>query len=460
MKHLRIYMFIMGATVSLFCMTSCRKFLAMKPSNNFVVPASLQDVRALLDNANELNFKSPTQGEGSADDYYMTNSRFDNIDHLMQARYIWDYAYIEGSNLADWQRLYYGVYLVNVALETLTIVEKDSANFNEWNELQAMAKVYRANLLLRGVWIFGKAYNPETSTTDPGMVLRTVTDISVPTTRSSVQETYEFILKDLKESIRYLPHRQGLATRPSRAAAYGLLARTYLSMREYEKAGSYADSCLMIQSELMDFNNDIVISPNADAQNPFGPFDKEVIFSTASSVLSMYTMHSGYGRIDTTLLQSYEHGDLRKAAYFRDIGDGEAELRGKFSDFPLFTGITAGEMYLIRAEYLIRDNQIKAGLSDLNKLRKHRFLLDFYESIELSDGRHALQTVLDERRKELVMRDLRWMDVKRLNLEGANIVLKRVVDGVEHLLLPNDPKFACPLPNEIILHTGIRQNKY
>src|SRR3546814_11641791 len=57
-------------------------------------------------------------------------------------------------------------------------------------------------------------------------------------------------------------------------------------------------------------------------------------------------MYNGYGRIDTILLKMYGEGDLRKTAYFRDIGDGDAELRGKFSDFPFFTGINTGEIYL------------------------------------------------------------------------------------------------------------------
>src|SRR3546814_19778884 len=107
------------------------------------------------------------------------------------------------------------------------------------------------------------------------MVLRITTDISEASTRSSIQDTYDFILSDLKDAVPYLPQRQELATRPSRAAAYGLLARTYLSMREYERAGNYADSCLMIQSELIDFNTTIVIPPDTDAQNPFAPIDIE-----------------------------------------------------------------------------------------------------------------------------------------------------------------------------------------
>jgi len=56
------------------------------------------------------------------------------------------------------------------------------------------------------------------------------------------------------------------------------------------------------------------------------------------------------------------------------------------------------------------------------------------------------------------MRDLRWMDIKRLNKEGANISLRRTVNGITYSLQPNDNKFALPLPETIIRISGMTQN--
>lgn len=70
----------------------------------------------------------------------------------------------------------------------------------------------------------------------------------------------------------------------------------------------------------------------------------------------------------------------------------------------------------------------------------------------------ALATILAERRKELMMRDLRWMDIKRLNKEGAGITLKRIVAGQPYQLQPNEPRFALPLPAYVLALTGMQQN--
>jgi len=70
----------------------------------------------------------------------------------------------------------------------------------------------------------------------------------------------------------------------------------------------------------------------------------------------------------------------------------------------------------------------------------------------------ALAIILIERRKELLMRGLRWADLKRSNKEGANKTLIRIINGHPVTLPPNDNRYAQPLPNEIILLTGMPQN--
>jgi hypothetical protein len=71
----------------------------------------------------------------------------------------------------------------------------------------------------------------------------------------------------------------------------------------------------------------------------------------------------------------------------------------------------------------------------------------------------ALNIILTERRKELIDRGLRWIDLKRFNLEGANIVLTREMKGETYTLQPNANYYALPLPADIIKATGIPQNK-
>ena len=63
-----------------------------------------------------------------------------------------------------------------------------------------------------------------------------------------------------------------------------------------------------------------------------------------------------------------------------------------------------------------------------------------------------------ERRKELTKRGVRWIDIKRVNKEGANIILKRVEDEGVYTLLPDANFYALPIPDDIIKQTGMPQN--
>ena len=71
----------------------------------------------------------------------------------------------------------------------------------------------------------------------------------------------------------------------------------------------------------------------------------------------------------------------------------------------------------------------------------------------------ALAKVLTERRKELLMRGLRWTDLRRLNRDSRfAVTLSRTVQGQEYLLPPGDPRYTLLIPNEVIVNSGIAQN--
>lgn len=78
--------------------------------------------------------------------------------------------------------------------------------------------------------------------------------------------------------------------------------------------------------------------------------------------------------------------------------------------------------------------------------------------IMLEDNKTVLQIILNERRKELLFRGLRWIDIKRLNKEGADISIKRRIEGKDYILTANENRFALPLPMDIIAETGMPQN--
>jgi hypothetical protein len=241
---------------------------------------------------------------------------------------------------------------------------------------------------------------------------------------------------------------------PGKAAAYATLARTHLSMRNYDSAYYYADLCLGIKSDLLDYN-----SISVDARIPFVRYENpEFIFYTEQYAGAFNTHRASDSFVDTLLVASFGTGDLRQRAFLQ-ASQGYHTYKGGYSANRnrLFSGIATDELFLMRAECHARAGRVTEAMNDLNHLLRHRWDGTF-APLTASTPSEALALVLNERKKELLFRSVRWMDLKRLNLEGAGIVLRRIVDGQVVELQPNDPRYAIKLPSDIVEITGMPQN--
>ncbi|SFA43976.1 SusD family protein [Pedobacter suwonensis] len=427
----------------------CQKLLDEKPDQRLVIPSTLADFQALMDNFGVLTAKDLVSAEISADDYYLTDADFVALPGEYERRmYSWqkDNFFEPGSN--DWAYLYKAVYACNAVLEGLeaSTITRDT----RYNDIKGQALVYRAKCFLQGLGLWAKAYQVS-SATDLGIPLRPNADFNTPSTRATVQEGYQKVLADLKAAVPLLPDKALSATRPSKAAAYGLLARTFLYMGNYQAAESYADSCLRINAALLDYNK-----LNVADRYPVALFNPEVVFNTFVPPATI--VGNTRAKIVPELLQAYQANDLRKQVFYFESG-GAFYFKGTYFQPALFFGLATDEMYLTLAECQVRNGKTDLGMQTLNKLLVARFKTGTFVPLVASDKTTALNMVLSERRKELVMRGLRWMDVKRLNAEGGNIVLKRTIGGIDYTLTPNDKRYALPLPEDIIALTGMPQNE-
>lgn len=122
------------------------------------------------------------------------------------------------------------------------------------------------------------------------------------------------------------------------------------------------------------------------------------------------------------------------------------------------TSVTVDELYLIIAESQARNNKISESMSTLNALLITRWDKGTFVPFTANSQSQALEIILRERRKELLIRGLRWADIKRYNRSGANITLTRIVNGKIYQLPPNDLRYAIAIPEEIIKLSGIQQN--
>jgi starch-binding outer membrane protein, SusD/RagB family len=457
-----LYLFI----VSLALYSGCKKWLEKPQNNQLAIPVSLTELQALLDDKENLNDNStPSMLEASADDYFLLQSEYNVLSaiHSRIAPYNWDMDPYNNEN--DWKSCYYPVYVANLCLQQIEKIQKTYLNASAWNNIKGSAHFLRAYFFLELVWTYSKAYDKATSKEDLGIALRLTSDINEKSVRANLEQSYQQIISDAKAAIDLLPDRSIHSLRPSKVAAYGLLARTFLSMRDYENAYRYSDLALGIYDKLINYNNDSDIIGDFTLRTPpFLKYNKEIIFYTMMNSIHPSYLPS-YAKIDSLLYATYDSIDLRKEAFFF-LDNKYCFFKGTyaFSQQDQFSGIATDELWLIRAECLARiggadkKGDKDGALNDLNTLLRNRYKQAKFVPVSAINADEALAIILLERRKELLMRGLRWADLKRLNKEGANKTITRMINGQIVILPPNDNRYAQPLPNEIILLTGMPQN--
>jgi SusD family. len=451
-------------TIPVICLlltltSGCSKdFLKENPRTDLVIPSTYKEMQALLDDDISMNV-TPAMGEISADNYYLTGDYWQTLllNHERNC-YIWQPDIYEGQpNVDDWSLSYTQVLHANVVLEALETLEKKGSLDTEGKNLKGMALFFRANAFYNLAQQFAPPYNSQTAQNDLGIPLRTSSDISNKFPRASVEATYNHILSDLSVAEELIsPNVEySYKNRPSKPAVYGLKARVYLSMHNYPKALEYSDMALHLYDSLLDFNDlDTLVL------NPIKRENSEVIFQSrfvGNNILSAVAFPDVI--VDSNLYKSYKEGDLRRSIYYFKGFTGNMNLKASFSGsfFP-FTGIATGELLLIKAECMARAGNYEEALAQLNKLVITRFKSGQFIPYTASSIEEALNIILEERRKELAFRGIRWTDLRRLNQEGFNITLQRNLNAQTYMLLPNSKLYVLPIPPDVLAQSGIPDN--
>lgn len=432
----------------------CNK-LDVKPKQSLVVPETLQDFQGLMDNASQLNLNHPGLGEAGADNFYLSDANY-NADASIPFRniYIWNKNPFSGVTLvSDWDGSYSRVFYCNVALDGL---EKPGFNTsdNEYRNVKGQALFLRANAFYMLAQEFALPYSEASAGSDLGIPLRTNSDLNIPSKRSTVKETYDRIINDLTLAKAYLPNIPAYKTRPSKPAAYGLLARVYLSKGDYQNAFLNADSCLRLNGTLINYN-----TLSASSSFPFAIYNNEVLFHATMSNMASFLQSRLL--IEPSLYSQYVSNDLRKTLFFKDNGNATFSFKGSYNGAgnPLFCGVAIDEVYLIRAECNARLGRISDAMADLNTLMSTRFKTGTYVNAVATTEDEALNKILPERRKELLFRGLRWTDLRRLNKDPRfATTLTRTVNGTQYTLPPNDKRYTLQIPDYVVSLSGIEQN--
>ena len=445
----------------LFYSASCnkREFLDKSPSSKIVVPQTLDDFQALLDNHAILG-ETPVLGELSADNYYLLEPYWQTLKNYEQNAYTWQLdIFRSDENVGDWEKPYQQIFYANVVLEGLPPRPHDSNEVLRWNHIKGTALFVRAyafyNLAQLFCPIFDDAIAPAEN--EFGLPLPLKPDIKANLKREKLTTTYNRIITDLTDAIHLLPkqlpaeHRN----RPSQPAAYALMARIYLSTRTYNKALLYADSALNLYSSLINYNE---INPTRSI--PFGRLNEETLYQ--SNLLSTTNVLKGVVTasciVDSNLYRSYDTNDLRRYIFYGETANLPT-LKGSYNGtIFLFSGLATDELYMIKAECLARAGNFQESMTVLNTLLEKRWRTGTFVPLTAANEKIALDLILQERRKELSFRGIRWSDLRRLNKEEYNITLQRKLDKT-YTLPPNDRRYVLPVPHTVLnLNENITQS--
>jgi len=434
--------------------TSCKSFLDEKPDQKLTVPTTLEDLQSLLDYYLRVGTYEPSVVEVVADDYYLEDKSWNSLPLETDRRlYTWEDSNVFPPNNNNWSYCYNTIYTANSVLEKIDdiIVVSETDRRNKDN-IKGQALAIRGRMFMKLAFIWSPIYSPENNKLKLGIPLKLNTDFNEKLSRPTVEESYNQAKNDLLAALPLLNDIQVHPLRTSKAATYGLLSRLCLVMGEYENSLLFADSCLRINNDLIDYND-----LNGSKTFPFDAYNKEVILGTQMLTPSMLAYTNAI--VVSDIFNSYEEGDLRKSLYFKISNDNNPRYYGSYTgSYQLFDGIATDEVMLNRAESYVRLGKVSEAIDDLNSLLIKRWKKGLYKPYQVSSKEEVLSIIIKERRKSLLMRGIRWTDLKRYNRDGAKILVSRAINGKTYSLQPNDLRYALPIPEEVVELSGIQQN--
>lgn len=434
----------------------CQKaYLDTKPDKALLIPTTVGDMQALLDNSAVFNV-TPALSAIADGDFFTTDAGWKSWTNDVERNcYTWS-ADIWGTfDPSDWQLPYRQVFYANVVLDGLKTIYEQTPGYASVKGTALFSRAFAYYNLLQE---FTVPYLPAAAPQGLGLAVRLTGDVTGHPVRSTLQGTYDQVLKDLLAARSLLPVSSSYKSRPVVAAAYAMLARVYLVMGNYELAGKYADSCLTQRPALIDYN-----TLSTTATRPFPraiPNGNDEVIYYAAQVSFSFASNAAT-LVDSGLYRSYAANDLRRILFFKSSGVS-GTFKGNYGGIiALFSGLTTDEMYLTKAECAARQQNASGAMETLNNLLVRRWKKGTFMPLTANDAGTALAIVLTERRKELVGRNIRWSDLKRLNQEErfAQTLVRRV-NGAGYMLLPGSRRYAFPLPlAEIQLGNAVQNER-
>ncbi|WP_394676724.1 RagB/SusD family nutrient uptake outer membrane protein [uncultured Sphingobacterium sp.] len=355
----------------------------------------------------------------------------------------------------------------------ISLVDESTGDNGLKSLAKAEAKMFRAFDYFHLINVYAKAYDASKAAQDGGICIMDKYDLEAKPVKSTVQQVYDFIQKDIEDALPYLQEKPTNPYHPSLAFAYALKAKVHLFKREIAEAKAAAEKALQLNGQLIDL---------VQYEKLGGPSKLPMIAENNPEVLSyMYVtgyneMNFGYSYILSPELTSmFDKEDKRFSLFyttsntsFLDIGAGASYYNVKYTAFFFPTvGLKTPEIYLMLAECYARQDQYANAINMLNTLRKTRIEGEKATLAVPTTRKEVMDLVINERRRELPIGFHRFFDLKRLNIEPDYAktlvrvfpIVNKTVEQKTYTLAPNSRMYIIPFPLDVMkLNSNLRLN--
>lgn len=356
-------------------------------------------------------------------------------------------------------------------------------------DFEGEVRVSRALAYSELIKLFCKAYDPATAANELGVCLVSHFDGSEPAVRASLKESYEFVLSDLAKAEDLLLEEDDLGYNSvyfTLSVAQSLHARVALYMQNWEDAVKYS-TIVLDKKDKYELANARTIYDGAGVsyfdylwQNDSG---FEVIWKVGFTATSYGgTLGSPFLHLTTdyahyypdfvpaaSVLALYDSSDLRYDSYFLDVTTGYAHSlnwpvlvkyfgnrnfinSANLYELQMPKPFRLAEQYLIRAEAYCQMGKYAQGAADLSTLRKSRYAVGGSVSLNRNNW---LQTISDERVRELYMEGFRLQDLKRWGMGfERKPQSESLSEGSSLKIEAGNPLFVWPIPKHELESPG------
>lgn len=375
-------------------LSACDDYLDDVPKGQ-KIPKTWEDYNAFIRNNFSYHFLDPDQLAVLAGDIFKLPSAVTSPS-LTRANYYADESVnridlMTGNDKNPYFNAYEGLFAWNLIVED--VPDATECTEVQRRQLIAQGRVLRAMHYFYLANFYADQYD-EATKDKLSVPLITSASVEAPSPQVTLQTIYEFMLDDLNKAVEDLPVHSESILHPNRALGYGMLARVYLSMGDYDNALKNASLALEQNDQLFNWidlyeadkerYDDPKNYTSGVAGNPETDNVENYIYCYGSSTSGWTGLNNTSYAISPERAARFEKGDTRLLTHWKS--------RVSSSGIPYYAGIYAlemnkggmrsPEMYYIKAECLARkggEANIREAMELVNKVRKTRILLEFYQ---------------------------------------------------------------------------------